>query len=159
MATEQPTPVCQRAHYTLAAQCTLLPGHDGTWHQALHPDDGRLLRFRVTADVQQTQEWEPNDDPGATNPGEWITLHYATAQTRFTTVVPDDLDQRGASLISGHFETGRTRETDTGTGTECACGTWYPASPYGAHSKHLGREISLLVRSYFDTGLHYGKAS
>jgi hypothetical protein len=90
MTTDQHTPHCPLTHYALTAPCTLVAGHDDAWHQALHPDDGRLLRFRVTADVRHTQEWQPGDDPGA-------------------------------------------------------------------HNQHLGREISLLVRSYFDTGLRYGK--
>lgn len=33
---------------------------------------------------------------------------------------------------------------------DCACGIGYPA---GTHPPHLGRQVSLLVREYFDDGL------
>jgi hypothetical protein len=145
--------LCTVAHYLLAAQCGLTAGHGGTWHRTLHPDTGQQLRFRQVGAVQHSQEWEPTDDPDASpDEGQWVTWHYADGPV--STVV-SDLDQRAASLVSGHFPTSRTRPgPDGGRGEEeCACGQWYRQ---GRADIHLGREVSLLARSFFDLALEYG---
>ena len=145
-------PLCTTAHDQLPAHCTLTAGHPDLWHQTLHPQTGARLRFRSTGAVRHTQEWEPDDDSGATQAGQWITWHYSVGPTG--TVVVSDLDRRAATLVSAHFPTSRTRPgPDSGLEEECACGSWYRA---GRPDIHLGREVSLLARSFFDTGLRHG---
>lgn len=153
MPTEQHTPPCPVTHYSLPAQCMLLPGHDDSWHRTVHPDTGRTMRFHTALGVRHTQEWASDDDPAAPDAGEWVTWHYVAPETEPTPVVPPDLDQRVTSLVAGHHPTSRVRPGQDGVESECACGTWYPI---GRHDAHLGREMSLLVRGYFDQGLRYG---
>jgi len=148
-------PLCTTAHYQLPAPCTLPAGHPDPWHRTAHPDTGQQLRFRHVGAVQHSQEWEPSDDPDASpDEGQWITWHYADGPV--STVVVSDLDQRAASLVSGHFPTSRTRPGPDGgrSEEECACGQWYRA---GRSDIHLGRQVSLMARSFFDMGLRYGQ--
>ncbi|MFE2639520.1 hypothetical protein ACFXKF_32960 [Streptomyces scopuliridis] len=144
---------CPVRHYSLPAQCTQLAGHDETWHTTDHPDNGQTLRFRTVLGARHTQEWQPDDDPEAAGGGEWVTWHYVT-EADPTPVVPADLDRRAASLVAGHFPTGHVRSGQDGTESECGCDTWYPI---GGESAHLGREVSLLARGYFDLALRYSQ--
>ncbi|MFJ3699649.1 hypothetical protein ACIPW9_36955 [Streptomyces sp. NPDC090052] len=144
-AMDRPCPV---SHYSLPAQCTQPASHHGAWHRTAHPDTGQILRFRTLLGTRHTQEWQPADDPEAADGGGWVTWHYVT-EADPTPVVPADLDRRAASLVASHFPTSRVRPGQDGTESECGCGTWYPT---GQESAHLGREVSLLARSYFDLG-------
>jgi hypothetical protein len=137
----------------VAAQCTQSESHDDLWHRTVHPDTGQVIRFRTVPGAQHTQEWEPDDDPEATDAGEWVTWHYTAREVGPTPIVPADLDQRVAALIATHFPTGGVRHGQAGIESECGCGTWYPISRDNAH---LGREVSLLVRGYFDLALRHG---
>lgn len=154
MPTAQHTRPCPVTHYSLTAQCTLSAGHPDIWHRAVHPDTGQTIRFHTVAGTQHTQEWSSDDDPGAPDEGEWVTWHYTTQDVAPTPVVPADLDQRVAVLVAGHHPTSRVRSGQTGVESECVCGAWYPI---GRHDTHLGREMSLLVRGYFDLGLRHGR--
>ncbi|MEV6421595.1 hypothetical protein [Streptomyces sp. NPDC051662] len=153
-ADQQRNRPCPVSHYSLPAQCTQLAGHDETWHWTVHPGTGQILRFRSVLGTRHTQEWQSADDyPEAADAGEWVTWHYAT-EADPTPVVPADLDWRAASLVAGHFPTGRGRSGQDGVESECGCGTWYPI---GGESAHLGREVSLLARGYFDLALRYSR--
>ncbi|WP_329020777.1 hypothetical protein [Streptomyces sp. NBC_01601] len=154
MPTEQHTPPCPVTHYSLPAWCTLRAGHPDTCHQTVHPDTGQTIRFHAANGTQHTQEWVSDDDPEAPDAGEWVTWHYGAPDVAPTPVVPGDLDQRVAALVAGHHPTSRVRPGQAGVESECVCGTWYPM---GRHDAHLGREMSLLVRGYFDLGIRYGQ--
>ncbi|MCZ4124971.1 hypothetical protein [Streptomyces sp. H39-S7] len=155
MPTDQHTPLCSTSHYLLSAQCGLVAGHGDTWHRTAHPDTGALLRFRSAGAVRHTQEWEPDDDPGEPDAGQWITWHYGVAPEP-TPVIVSDLDERAAALVGSHFPTSRTRPGPDGgrDEEECACGAWYRA---GRPDIHLGRHVSLLARSFFDLALRYAQ--
>jgi len=145
---------CPSVHYAHGTDCTLRPGHPDIWHQTHHPDTGVLLRYRQALGTRHTQEWVPDldsDESGAT--GEWTTLHHVQAEHAPTPTVPADLDRRIQGFISGHTNCG----TDPATGWDrCACGM--KVLP-GQHGKHLARELSLLVRGYYDMGLAAGQAA
>ncbi|WP_042422148.1 hypothetical protein [Streptacidiphilus anmyonensis] len=156
MPTDPKTHPCPVAHYALGAPCTLTADHHDAWHQTVHPDTGQLLRFRTDRGALHTQEWEPDHDPGAPDAGTWVTWHYVTPQVDPTPTVPDDLDQRADTFVSNHSPSGLTRIGQTGIEAECGCGAWYPN---GRHSTHLGREVSLLARGYFDLALRRSGAA
>ncbi|MEV7123795.1 hypothetical protein [Kitasatospora griseola] len=143
--------LCGSGHYQWTADCTLAVGHDGPWHQGRHPDTGVLIHFRATPEVEHTQEWSswaPEDDRG-----EWVTLHYRVSDRSSAVGVPADLDQRVLGVADCHVVTSRTRPGVGGQEEECSCGQWYPAR---RHYEHVGRQVSLLVRSYFDIGMKAG---
>ncbi|MEV7775435.1 hypothetical protein [Kitasatospora sp. NPDC086791] len=145
---------CGHPHYDLTATCTLPTGHGGRWHQGTNPHTGVSIRYRTAPTARHTQEWIPDDDPGAPNSGEWITLHYVETVHAPTPTVSADLDQSAASLASSHFPVGHIRQATEGAHEEqCGCGTWYPA---GRRSLHVGQEISRLARAFFDLGLEAG---
>jgi hypothetical protein len=145
---------CPEYHYALSEQCVLTSGHPGPWHHMTRTDtDTEVgLRFRADQGVQRTQEWVP-DVPGELEEGQWITWHHAV-EPEPGTVVVSDLDQRAAALVADHFPTGASR-TSPGDGVqdECACGSWYRT---GRADLRLGREVSLLARSFFDLGFRHG---
>lgn len=146
-------PLCTTAHYRLPAPCTLPAGHSDPWHRAFHPITGTELRFRTAPGVDQTQEWESYEDPGDPQSGHWVTWHYAVGPV--STVIVTDLDDRAAALVASCFPTSRTRTgPEGGLEEECACGQWYRA---GRSDIHLGRQVSLMARSFFDMGLRYGQ--
>ncbi|MET9396057.1 hypothetical protein [Kitasatospora sp. NPDC002965] len=143
--------LCGSGHYEWTADCTLAVEHDGPWRQSRHPDTAVLIRFRGTPEVEHTQEWnswEPEDDRG-----EWVTLHYRVTDRTSAVGVPADLDQRVLGVAVGHVFTSRTRPGAGGQEEECSCGQWYPAC---RHYEHVGRQVGLLVRSYFDIGMKAG---
>lgn len=145
-------PQCATAHYKMPVKCTLVADHPAEWHQALHPQTCARLRWRTSGGVRHTQEWESDDDAETPEAGEWITWHYVV-EPEPTPVIVDDLDQRMAALVSGHFPTGRSRTSpDDGPQDQCACGQWYRAA---RPDLHLGRQLSLLARSFFDLALRY----
>lgn len=139
---------CDQQHFTLGACCTLPAAHTD-WHETNHPDSGARLRFRTLAGARHTQEWLPDDDRELPGEGRWVTWHYL-ADGEPTPLVVADLDRRAASYVSGHYPTGQTRAGAAGAESQCACGEWYPA---GQETRHLGRQVSILARMYFDGGL------
>lgn len=146
MPSPEPGP-CGAGHYSLAAACAEPTGHDGAWHHTTHPDTGQRLRFQGGPGPRHTQEWLTDDDPDAPDAGMWVTWHYAAASEP-TPLVPADLDERAAAHLSHHFPTGQVRNGPSGVESECACGTWYRRE-----NRHLGREVSIMMRMYFDNGL------
>ncbi|MGW8768361.1 hypothetical protein ACWGN5_38450 [Streptomyces sp. NPDC055815] len=147
--------LCPDTHYLLPLRCTQQAGHLGEWHQATCPDSGRILRFAVGAGVRHTQEWEPDGDLDDPEAGQWITWHFTASDSDPTPVVPADLDARVAHVVTGHYPTDQVRTGTSGTEAQCGCGDWYPTL---GHAAHVGRELSLLVRSYFDLGLRHHPA-
>jgi len=145
-------PLCTTVHYKVPAKCTLVADHPADWHQALHPRTCARLRWRVTGGFRHTLEWEAEDDSGAPEAGEWITWHYVVEPDP-TPVVVDDLDERIAALVSGNFPTGTSRTSpDDGPQDQRACGQWYRSR---RPDIHLGRQLSLVARSFFDLALRY----
>jgi len=142
---------CPSTHYSLNVSCTLGPGHRDIWHQATLADTGTLIRYRRAFGARTTQEWVPANDPGEPDAGHWVTLHVVQPEADPTPTVPADLDRRAAAMLSQHFETGGHRPA-TGE-SECACGVWHPAL---VPSRHIGREVSLLARGYYDVGRRDG---
>lgn len=150
---------CPSTHYSLASSCALPPGHREIWHETFHPETGQRLRYRRAFGIRHTQEWVPDDDPGAPDSGEWVTWHYVEPQAEPTPVIAADLDDRSRSLVSGHTALGQIRPGGTGIyGIEelCSCGTWFNAGSLLSHNTHLGREVSVLARGFFDSGRREG---
>lgn len=146
---------CPNAHYSLPTECTQPAGHPGTWHETTHPETAVRLRYRNTLGIRHTQEWVPDDDPGAPNAGLWVTWHYVEPEHEPTPVIVSDLDQRMRSLLSGHTALGQIRRGGTGIyGIEelCACGTWFDSGSLLSHNAHVGRELSIVARSFYDLG-------
>lgn len=147
---------CPSRHYANNQECRLPKGHREIWHQTTHPTRGTLLRFRQALGTRWTQEWEadPQEGPDA---GEWFTLHYATGPV--DTVLVEDLDDRMRGLISSHTALGQIRRGGTGLyGIEelCACGTWFDSGSMLSHNTHVGHEVAVVVRSFFDMGREQG---
>lgn len=140
---------CPSIHYTLPAHCTLPPGHRDNWHETRHPNTGARLRYRRAYGTLHTQEWEPSDDPAEPDAGEWTTRHHVLPQDAPTPTVPDDLDQRIKVMVDAHEPlTAGSSLYPVG----CICGTWHNPTGPGVHERHVAREMSLLVRGYYDIG-------
>lgn len=141
---------CPSRHYASNQECQLPKGHREIWHQTTHPTRGTLLRFRQALGTRWTQEWNENPDGDA---GMWVTLHYVSSENQGcgTPTVAEDLDQRIASALSTHVELAAWLRAANGA-SQCSCGAHYLDS----HRQHVAREVSLMVRVFFDGGREQG---
>lgn len=150
---------CPSTHYLLPAHCTLSPGHRDIWHETTNTETSIRIRYRHVGGIRHTQEWVPDDDPGAPDSGQWVTWHYVEPEHEPTPVIVSDLDERMRSFLSGHTALGQIRHGGTGLyGIEelCSCGTWFDSGSLLSHNTHVGREVSILVRSFYDLGHREG---
>lgn len=138
---------CPSRHYANNQECQLPKGHREIWHQTTHPTRGTLLRFRQALGTRWTQEWNENPDGDA---GMWVTLHYVSSENQGcdTPTVTEDLDQRIAAALSGHVN----MMGFAGPIGCCSCGVQFVDS----HWRHVAREVSLIVRVFFDGGREQG---